>query len=116
MKKIYIAGPMRGIPEYNFPAFMEADDLLTLYGWITINPAQVDIDRGFDPKTPQHTLTKKDLEDFIVRDIHLVMSADAICLLEGWEHSKGVGVEIAIAHYCDIPIFFLNGALKQEIE
>ncbi len=116
MKKIYIAGPMRGKPNYNFPAFMEADELLTLLGWITINPAQVDIDKGFDPKTPQDSLTPKDLEEFIVRDIHLVISADAVCLLDGWEDSKGVAVEIAVADYCNIPIFNLTGALEQEIE
>lgn len=102
---IYIAGPMRGYHEYNFKTFHAADDDLRNRGWDTINPAQVDINEGFNPKTPQHTLTGKDLEDFIVRDIHLVLSADAIAVLPGWEKSRGVAVEVAIAQYSDIPIY-----------
>lgn len=104
-KTIYIAGPMRGYPQFNFDAFHEADIVLKGRGWNTINPAQLDIDEGFNPCVPQETLTKKDLEDFIVRDIHMVLSADAVVLLEGWEKSKGVAVEIAIANYSGIPLY-----------
>ena len=104
-KIIYIAGPMRGYREYNFEAFHAADESLRNRGWDTINPAKIDIDDGFDPKTPQHELTGKDLEDFIVRDIHLVLSADAIAVLPGWEKSRGVAVEVAIAKYSDMPIY-----------
>ncbi len=106
---IYIAGPMRGYPEYNFEAFHAADLYLQSLGWDTINPAQVDINNGFDPKTPQYTLIGKDLEDFIIRDIHLVLSADAVAILPGWEKSKGVAVEIAIAKYTNIPIYVYPG-------
>lgn len=104
-KIIYIAGPMRGYHEYNFQAFHDADEDLSNQGWETINPAQVDINNGFDPKTPQHALTREDLENFIVRDIHLVLSADAVVVLHGWEKSKGVAVEVAIAKYSDMPIY-----------
>lgn len=104
-KRIYVAGPMRGYPEYNFKAFLAAGKDLTGKGWEVICPAQKDMDEGFDPKTPQHTLTDKDLEAFIVRDIHMVLSADAVCVLPGWEKSRGVAVEVAIAKYSDMPIY-----------
>ena len=104
-KTIYIAGPMRGYPEYNFQAFHDADKDLTAKGWKVINPAQIDIDEGFDPKTPQDKLSKKDLEDFIVRDIHLVLSADAMAVLPDWEKSRGVAVGFAIANYIDMLVY-----------
>lgn len=115
-KTIYIAGPMRGYHRYNFDAFHEADIALKGWGWDTINPAQADLDEGFCPDTPQHTLTKKDLEDFIVRDVHMVLSADAVVLLKGWEKSKGVAVEIAIAIYSDIPVYIYPGMQELDLD
>ncbi len=113
-KKIYIAGAMRGIPHYNFPAFYEAERVLRAIGWWTINPARVDEEWGFNRLTPEDSITRQKRDYFIKRDIDLVMSADALCILPGWEKSKGVAVEIAVANYCNIPIYTFNGALKVE--
>lgn len=106
--KIYIAGPMRGIAEYNFPAFMRAEEVLVREGWEVINPAQIDLDEGFDVDTPQKGLTKQDLEDYIMRDIRLVIKCDAICMLPEWGSSDGAYVEHAIARYCDIPVYSID--------
>jgi len=32
-KTIYIAGPMAGLPLYNFPAFFSAEERLARLGW-----------------------------------------------------------------------------------
>ena len=37
----YICGPMRGIPQFNFPAFDEAAELARAQGLIIINPAEI---------------------------------------------------------------------------
>lgn len=39
---LYLAGPMRGIPEFNFPAFMSAAADLRAQGHIVFNPAERD--------------------------------------------------------------------------
>ena len=39
---IYIAGPMRGIEDFNFPAFDRQEELLKKQGWVVINPAELD--------------------------------------------------------------------------
>lgn len=106
--KIYIAGPMRDIPEFNFPAFFEAEKVLQKEGWETINPAEIDINEGFDTTQAREALSKADLEKFILRDVHLVVSADAICLLPGWQGSRGVAVELATAKYCELPIYYIT--------
>jgi len=38
-KSIYIAGPMSGIPEFNFPAFYDAAESWHRIGWKVFNPA-----------------------------------------------------------------------------
>lgn len=46
MTTLYVAGPMRGIPEFNFPAFFEAEDRPLKAGYDVINPARKDTDDG----------------------------------------------------------------------
>ena len=45
MKHIYIAGPMRGYPEFNFPAFYAAEERLRARGHAVFNPARRDVGR-----------------------------------------------------------------------
>ena len=40
--KVYIAGPMSGIPEWNFPAFYQVEEALLALGLETVNPAALD--------------------------------------------------------------------------
>lgn len=41
MKRIYIAGPMRGYPEHNVPAFNRAADRFRALGWDVVNPVDL---------------------------------------------------------------------------
>lgn len=42
MKTLYIAGPMSGIPQFNFPAFIAAAAALRAQGYTIISPAETD--------------------------------------------------------------------------
>lgn len=109
-KRVYIAGPMRGIESYNFPAFDNAAERLYNEGWDPINPADIDRDRGFDPddlpadwdwnQLPE-TL---DLCEVAVRDIEALATCDAIYLLPGWENSKGSLAEVHFAKWIGLAI------------
>ena len=110
-KKIYIAGPMRGIRHFNFPAFDAARDLLTETGWNPISPADLDRATGFDEKAFPDDYDWIDLKkigfsvhDAIDRDVEAIKSCDAIYMLKGWENSKGAKAEKAMAEWLGLEI------------
>jgi len=101
-KSIYIAGPMRNLPEFNFPAFMAKQAELEAKGDFVFNPAERDIDVGFDPAGMEGT---EDLTEhgFSVREA-LAVDTEFICkhathvhMLPGWSRSTGATAERALA-------------------
>lgn len=82
---IYVAGPMTGLPELNFPAFHAAAAKLRADGHEVINPAELCPDK----EMPWRECMK--------RDIAALVQCDAIYLLPGWENSKGATLEHHIA-------------------
>lgn len=101
MPKIYLAGPMTGIPEFNFPKFMETAEALQEGGWTVFNPAQNDIDKGHDPNDPRPY--RLCLYDDLV---WITQEADAIYMMTGWENSKGARAEWATAVAIGIQILY----------
>lgn len=85
-KHVYISGPMRGIEDFNFPAFNERAEWLRKLGYEVINPAE-----SFGGRT--------DLgwHDYMRVDIESLLHVDSVCLLPGWENSVGVKVELTVA-------------------
>lgn len=97
---IYIAGPMTGMPEYNFPAFMRAAFYLRKIGHVVLNPAE-----GFGGNT------SLPLKVYLRHDLHLLLMAEAIFLLPGWRRSKGARREYKIAKDLELQIYFPNDPL-----
>lgn len=91
--RVYVAGPMSGKPQLNFPAFDEVAAKIRSLGYVPINPA--DFDRVMWPEGVP------DAEDYYARqlkiDLLLVETCDAIVMLPGWESSKGARLEHAWA-------------------
>ncbi len=104
--RVYIAGPMRGIPLYNFPAFDAAKQSLLNLGYIPISPADIDRDNGFDPTIlpADHDWSSVDsigldLREVVRRDLTALLSCDAVYLLEDWHKSIGASAEVAVAKW-----------------
>ena len=104
---IYIAGPMRGMPQFNFPAFFAAEERLGAKGWETYNPARADND-FFNADVSKDNLTGSEemaAEQFgltignaMARDLTWISNhAKAIYMLKGWEKSSGARAEHALA-------------------
>lgn len=108
MSKIYIAGPMTGYPDWNFPAFDGLYSLLTQRGWTVISPT--DLDRAFegwvDFPPDDFKPDKETRERFIRRDLEAIMQVDAMIMLRGWPKSIGASAERALAMWRGIPIYY----------
>lgn len=113
-KRIYIAGPMRGYPNYNFPAFYAAERVLNNRYPNTqiVNPARVDMERGFNPWEFPSGFDWKSLpegesfDEIIDRDLAMLDKCDAIYLLDGWKLSQGACMEWGRAVGNDLLILF----------
>lgn len=96
MTRVYLAGPMRGYPLYNFPAFHEAAAILRANGFEVVSPAEKDLDDGFDPtRTTQEQ--GFDLKAALRWDMEQVLAVDAVVALPGWEESLGAIAEVHLA-------------------
>jgi hypothetical protein len=100
---VYIAGPMTGYDQYNFPAFDAARDDLTAKGFKVISPADIDREIGFDPSVG--TLDDFDLPAAIRRDVDAILGCDAVVLLPGHETSRGATAERYVAKWAGIPCY-----------
>lgn len=101
---IYLAGPMRGYPSYNFPAFHDAAKRLRAAGHDVWSPAERDEEEGFNPATD----VAKTLRYYMLFDLPAVLNSIAVVVMPGWEHSKGARLEVHTARECDIPVYDLE--------
>lgn len=103
--KVYLAGPMSGIKDYNFPAFFEGEKILRDMGHEVFNPAQNDLDNWGDLEgVKKHA----NYRDCLGQDLRWICyEAEAIALLPGWENSKGVKAELATAQAIGIEVIYL---------
>lgn len=82
--KVYIAGPITGNPDY-MREFAEAERRLLALGHGVMNPAWVRETAEFS------------YEDYRAVSQAMLERCDAICLLPGWEGSRGAREELAWA-------------------
>lgn len=87
--RIYIAGPMTGLPELNYPAFNAEAARLRALGWHVENPAE-------NPEQSSWV-------DYMRIAIPQMLSCGLVALLPGWEMSRGANIEVTIAATLLIP-------------
>nr|WP_315242156.1 DUF4406 domain-containing protein [uncultured Albidiferax sp.] len=90
--KIYIAGPMTGLPGFNYPAFNAMADKLRQAGHEALNPAE-------NPVPQPETWV-----GYMRSALAQLVTADAILLLPGWHLSKGARVELQVATALDLVV------------
>lgn len=96
--RIYVAGPMSGLPDHNFPAFNAAAAALRANGWHVENPAEHGIVEGAE------------WADYLHYDMGRLATCSAVHLLPGWSKSRGAALEVHVATTLGMVIFYAEGA------
>lgn len=81
--KVYISGPMTGLPGFNYPAFHEASTRLRAMGYEVENPA--------------NNAQQDAWIDYMRIAVAQLAGCDAVYLLPGWSESRGAQVEYQLA-------------------
>jgi hypothetical protein len=119
--KIYLAGPMRGIPEFNLPAFAAGAEALRALGHEVFSPVEHDKTLGFSWAGTGGNLAEEESKGFSLRkalgdDLAWICAhADAVVVLPGWARSLGATAEAAVAEALGLDVYELDGFLKGDV-
>jgi len=94
--RVYIAGPMTGHPEFNYPAFHRAAALLRDAGHVVTNPAE-------NPAPACGSW-----QGYMRISITQVAQVDCVAMLPGWWNSPGARLERHIAEKMGLKIMHLD--------
>ena len=71
---------------------------LRAMGYEVVNPVELD-----DSTNPEGCWFK-----YLKRDLQYLLTCDSVCLLKGWEESKGARLEVLVALQLELPLFRLD--------
>lgn len=92
VKRIYIAGPMSGLPDFNYPAFHAAAAALRSHGHHVENPAE-------NPMPPCGSW-----QGYMRMSLRQIADCDCLCMLPGWRSSRGARIEHGLALDLDLEV------------
>lgn len=90
--RIYLAGPMTGLPDFNYPAFNREAARLRDLGYDVENPAE-------NPENHD-----KRWETYMRLAIPQMLTCDMVAVLPGAALSRGAVVEISLARQLAMPV------------
>lgn len=103
----YISGPMTGLPEFNYAAFMDAERRLRAAGYDVRNPG---VDAAPDKRGDWENISKAEYErkykEALRRDTEWLLESHCVALLKGWRCSRGALWEHTIA--CQLGLYITN--------
>jgi Domain of unknown function (DUF4406) len=85
--RLYLSGPMTGLPGHNVEAFNAEAHRLRLLGYSVVNP--VEVAEGIGPNPTWQSCMRA--------DVKMLAGCDALVLLPGWQESQGAMLEIQLA-------------------
>lgn len=113
--RLYLSGPMTGIPGYNHDAFNANASFLRSCGWSVFSPAEMDLELGIDLSGP---LTEDQYQLLMRNDYRALTECSAIAFLPGWEKSRGAKLESDFANVLKLDRYRVDASkeyLEQEL-
>ena len=99
--KVYIAGQISGTDDY-LERFARAEAELTAKGYVVLNPAAL-----------PEGMSK---EDYMSICLPMLLCADAVYMLCGWQFSSGALIEVQLARYCGKNVIYEEKEDKADAE
>jgi hypothetical protein len=100
--RVYVAGPMTGIADFNYPAFNAVADQLRAQGYEVENPADHGIVEGAQ------------WADYMAYDLTRLGLCGMIALLPDWEKSQGARLEVLIAEKLGMTVVDAHDLVTRE--
>ena len=94
--RVYIAGKMTGMPEFNYPLFNSTAKFLRDLGFVVENPAE------------NQTPPCGSWGGWLKQALRQMLLCDAVLLLDDWEDSRGARLERFVATEVGIPCIQLR--------
>ncbi|ROM84903.1 hypothetical protein BK652_10010 [Pseudomonas brassicacearum] len=101
--RLYLAGPMTGFEDFNFPAFNKMAADLRAQGYVVENPAAHGVVDGAD------------WADYMAYDLTRLGLCGQVAVLPGWENSKGARLEVHIARELGMKVVNAHDLVSMEI-
>jgi len=120
----YLAGPMSGIPQFNYPEFHRVAKELRDAGYNIISPVEEDspelqatlmASKDGLVNGVQHVDTKAKVEgetwgDILARDVQTIFNrCDGVVVMKDWGKSRGARLEVFVANLAGRSIFVYEG-------
>lgn len=118
---LYVSGPMRGYPNFNFPAFDAATAVLRDMGHEVHNPAEHD--RGLYPDIESWPGFSSgdvvqcpafNLSGSLAWDFQRILDSHGIVMLPGWEKSSGAKAERFLAECVGRYVFTIERGQQED--
>lgn len=97
---LYLAGPMSGLPELNYPAFHAAAAVLRGRGFTVLNPAE-------NPAPDCGTW-----RGYMRMALRQLAQADWVAMLPRWERSRGARIEYRLARELGLRVVMAEDLIK----
>ncbi|MGB1300378.1 MAG: DUF4406 domain-containing protein [Pseudoalteromonas tetraodonis] len=83
--RIYIAGPVSNLPQFNIDAFRDAETKLIEMGHAPIVPHDLFVEQDLHPVEDYNLIMRQCLKE--------MLNCDAVVLLDSWRFSNGARIE-----------------------
>jgi len=114
MTTLYIAGPMSGLPENNYPAFRDAASILAKAGYGVLNP--VENEKKRTDNTRWVAGNHASWSWYMRRSLEQIAVADGMAVLPRWQNSKGATLEVDLALQLGMQVATVDGWIARASE